>query len=746
MGVVLRAYDPELEREVALKILRTRSGEAQSAYRATVLAEARALAKLRHDNVVGIYDVGEGEDQIWIAMEFVRGVSLRAWMDAQPRSPAEVQKVLREAGAGLIAAHEAGIVHCDVKPENIVVADRAYVIDFGLAHGVGSRDGSAGAPDGTAAYLAPELYAGASASLASDVYAFCVTAWEVLFGARPWSATEEDELLRQKKAVPKIPSRSGVPRPLTRLLREGLSADPNLRPASLGPLVAALNAPRRTTRRVLAGLGVAAVAIVWGLNRAPDCEPPSGKEPFTSASTAGIREALESHSPEAAAVQWAVIESNLTAFENEHARQYRGACEATHVRHESSRAEYETQLACLDRRRQQLSLLVAELEGADADALREAPRSIARLSGALSCDNPAPSRVAAVFEAELDRVEVLELLSRFEEAFALTQDIEADAQRAGDHATQLWARYRRGRLLHLRGEATDAAALLSEVHWDAEEANLPKLASTAGLYVLFLHAAVFDDSPEALSWAPHVGAAVRRAGDEVLDRAVLIESTGIAKLYGNRVPEAFDDFVTSLELRESVSGDVELSIVSSLGNLGIALEELGRYDEAIEYQSRALEILERRLGTTHPHTARAADNLGTARLRSGDVAGALTLFERALEARRGVFGETHRSTAISRLHVGLAHLEAGRLDLAIEAFEAGLAVAESLEQPGGLLTTALEGLAHAHADRQHWPEAAARARAALASLPESMPESHRERQALREIIQHAAEAKSAASP
>ncbi len=733
MGVVLRAYDPELEREVALKILQTRGGEEHGDYRAAVLTEARALAKLRHDNVVGVYDVGEQGEWIWIAMEFVRGTSLRSWADDGDRSSAALRRVLAEAGTGLMAAHDAGIVHCDVKPDNIVVADHAYVIDFGLAHGIGTREGSVGAPDGTRPYLAPELYDGAAANVATDVYAFCVTAWELLVGARPWSSSDEQALLQEKRKGPTLPAGRGVSRRLLSVLREGLSPEATARPTSLAPVVAALYETPKTARRLVIGAAIATLAVGWGLSQDPDCEPPLDVAPFDGSGAPAIRRALEMQSSSDAELRWAVIASNLDGFRDQYVRQYRDACEATLVRREQSTVDFDAQRGCLDRRRAQLAVLVSELGIADPKTLREAPRSIARLSGALDCRKPDDAK-AAVFQEKLDRVEVLELLSRFDEAETLALSIASEASGAGDRASELWARYRRGRLLHLRGDAMDAAELLSEVHWQAEEADLPGLASTAGLYVLWLHAAVFDDAPTALDWAPHVGAAVRRAGDDVLERATLIESIGIAKLYGNRVPEAYDDFATALELRESAPGDVELPIVSSLGNLGIALEELGRYEEAISFQQRALEILERRLGPTHPHTARAVDNLGTARMRNGELDEALVLFERALGARRAAFGDEHRSTALSWLHIGLARLQAGETTGALEAFGTARPIIESLDAPGGLRATCLEGLAHAHAALEQWDDARTHARAALDSLPASMPDTHPERKALQALL------------
>ncbi len=137
MGVVYAAYDPELDRRVALKLLRPdRFGG--DAGRLRLLREAQALARLTHPNVVAVYDVGTFGDRVFVAMELVEGETLRQWLRAEPRSPRPWREVLERflpAGRGLAAAHAAGLVHRDFKPENVLLGrdGRARVVDFGLA-------------------------------------------------------------------------------------------------------------------------------------------------------------------------------------------------------------------------------------------------------------------------------------------------------------------------------------------------------------------------------------------------------------------------------------------------------------------------------------------------------------------------------------------------------------------------------------------------------------------------------------
>jgi len=182
MGTVFAAYDPRLDRKVAVKVLRSSDSAAR------VLAEARALAKLAHPNVVAVHDADELEGLVFIVMELASGVPLRAWMGSEGsharRDWRDVVAVLREAATGIAAAHGAGLVHRDIKPDNILVGeDRARVVDFGLANSEADDDGASA---GTPFYMAPEVLAGAAATAASDQFSLGVTMFEALYGKRPY--------------------------------------------------------------------------------------------------------------------------------------------------------------------------------------------------------------------------------------------------------------------------------------------------------------------------------------------------------------------------------------------------------------------------------------------------------------------------------------------------------------------------------------------------------------------------------
>ena len=221
MGVLYTAHDPQLQRVVAIKVLRSRADKdaSQTAGQARLLREAQAMAQLSHPNVVPVYDSGPYGSGIFIAMELVRGSTLDHWVKLKPRSWREVLAVFVMAGRGLEAAHAAGLVHRDFKPANVLVGEdgRPRVTDFGLARATRAltlpettetpeavmRSGPitldepltlAGSMMGSPGYMAPEQYVGAATTNATDQFAFCVSLYEALYGVRPFVAKTLPEL------------------------------------------------------------------------------------------------------------------------------------------------------------------------------------------------------------------------------------------------------------------------------------------------------------------------------------------------------------------------------------------------------------------------------------------------------------------------------------------------------------------------------------------------------------------------
>jgi tetratricopeptide (TPR) repeat protein len=284
MGVVYEAFDSHLKRKVAIKLLHLKVADSVE-LRSRLLREAQTMAQLSHPNVIGVFDVGTFGDQVFLAMELATGGTLDAWL-RQPRTQAERLARFFEAGAGLMAAHRAGIVHRDFKPANVLLDEsgRARVTDFGLARmnesGAASESGDpsitrSGSLMGTPAYMAPEQFASAPVSPRTDQFSFCVALYEALYGERPFAGANTSELAEAVTTgrVRPAPPSSKVSRRLRRVLLSGLSADPEARFPSMDALLDAVRgASRRPTRWVAAAalpLLIAAGAVAYQVLHLP---------------------------------------------------------------------------------------------------------------------------------------------------------------------------------------------------------------------------------------------------------------------------------------------------------------------------------------------------------------------------------------------------------------------------------------------------------------------------------------------
>ena len=294
MGTVYAAHDPELDRKVALKLVRTRR-VAGSLGRSRLQREALALARLSHPNVVAIHDVGVRGDEVWLAMEYVEGRTVARWLAESTRTWPEVLDVMIRVGRGLEAAHASGLVHRDVKPDNVMIGGdshssyRVVVTDFGLARAMERRESGvaqasepspldsemthAGALLGTPAYMSPEQLAGHIADAKSDQFGFAVMLWEALFGRRPFGGANACELAAAVLGGSiRAPRRGhGVPTGLRRIVERGLARDPSQRHPSIGAMVSALEREaarcRRRPRWIALATAIVTVLAVLGMRR-----------------------------------------------------------------------------------------------------------------------------------------------------------------------------------------------------------------------------------------------------------------------------------------------------------------------------------------------------------------------------------------------------------------------------------------------------------------------------------------------
>ncbi|MEZ4363156.1 MAG: serine/threonine-protein kinase [Kofleriaceae bacterium] len=436
MGVVWGAWDPELERRVAIKLVKA----TLPAARDRILLEGQALAKLSHPNVVPVFDVGVYEEQVYLVMEWVRGKNLRAYCK-EPRTVRELLRIYGEAGTGLLAAHRAGLIHRDFKPDNAIVGDdgRVRVLDFGLARESppeavelaeddGGSDTTRGA--GTPRYMPPEQASGGALTAAVDQYAFCVSLREALLGRLPGVKDAE------------------VPRWLAEVLARGAAPAAAARYPSMVELLAALERdPARRWRRRLLALGVAGLAAgAFAVGRARSTATDTcvgGREEIARVAGPAHLAQVSSHLRELGAFggeQVARLTPYLHDYGERWAQAHRDACRARE-RKELSSEMYDRTAACMVRGKAALATILGVLAKASAaelpDALtaaRDLPSIDRCLTAAASSTvPPPPPELAGAVAALISDAEGVRILGRAArpEAAAAAQRLVASARKLG---------------------------------------------------------------------------------------------------------------------------------------------------------------------------------------------------------------------------------------------------------------------------------------------------------------------------
>lgn len=705
MGVVYAAYDPGLDRKVALKVLHDRSESQAVRERAQrrLTREAQAMARLSHPNVITVHEVRTIDDRVFVSMEFVEGGTLGDWCHERKRSVEEIVKMFCAIGRGLAAAHAAGLVHRDIKPDNVLIGrdDRPRVTDFGLArptHSTGDpiavADGEPPPDDesppdaaalrlsrtkglvGTPAYMPPEQLLLLPATPASDQFSFCVALFEALFGYRPFAGQSFGELSTNvlDGKIRDSHGETSVPRWLRQIVLRGLSREPEQRWPSMELLVEQLHStPRRRKARLLVAGGLALAVLGGGLATSRVMSAPADpceqqRDELRAQWTDGARgltaAALSLGPTTYAKANAERVVRQLDDYVEQWSTSHHESCVAYH-RAEQSDEAFDLRSGCFDERRRELVALLDVLQQDDEGVRRHARQAVDQLVAVSSCndlealrsqveppDDAATRGRVQQLDTELARVRALVHAGQYEAARALANEVTANARAIG-YAPAI------ARALFQRATAYDHAGDYAEAVDDLREAWPRALA--AGDDPLAAEAVVSLAKTLGHQLAEYELAALRMADAEAMIERVR-----------RRNPRQADRLSVSLWFAQ---GRIEL--------------RHHRYDEALAQFRRALELAERNTDPSSLRVAAVLNATASARLARGDQQQALALYERVLEIRRQQLGPQHPETGHARNNAGLTLKNMGRLPEAADQLRQARTILEAslpLDHPSVAMT------------------------------------------------------------
>lgn len=674
MGVVYAAYDPQLDRRVALKLMHRRGvGEDEHAAR-RLLAEAKASAQFSHPNVITIHDVGTWEGRVFLAMEFIEGAPLSKWMREPGRDWQQLLDVFTKAGRGLEAAHEAGLVHRDFKPDNVLVGvdGRVRVLDFGLAWRV---DGSTDAVErrdreaGTPAYMSPEQHMGSALDHRSDQFSFCVALYEALYGELPFAARTRFELALAVTdgRIGPAPRGAGVPNWVRYALLRGLDPEPEGRWEDMGELLDALaRDPHHGLRQLLLGIGASVLVITSGVvlvqisgqgneDASAIADPCDYGDQRMAAvwnpdRAETLRAAFADVDPSWGTELAGEVEVGLDTWSQGWASMHRSACEATHVHHVQSDVTLDRRMLCLDQRLAEFDGVITLLASSGPEVLVRAGEAVSELPVLEPCADAKaltqgsdPVLVSEEQRAELEafdrefaRASRLEFAGDYREAVALLRDCV-------DRARALGVPGRLGRvLLELgehelaRGEPEAAGSWIDEAIVAAELAGDDPLRARA-LVAAVQVAADAGLVDEARRRASLARAVLERTSAPKVAYADLAGAEAVTELAAGHLADAEAVLRGAIAELEAIEpAPIELDHLHA--ELGVVLRERGDLVQARVEFERALAGWRDRFGPQHPILARAHVELADVALRLGQPERALMQYEQALALHEQAFG------------------------------------------------------------------------------------------------------------
>ena len=736
-GAVYVAHDPELERDVAIKLVLPRKGREGPKWEARLVREAQTLAQLEHPNVVTVYDVGVDTDSggVYIVMELLRGRSVRAWLKHEDR-PAwqHVVDAFLGAARGLAAAHAVDVVHRDFKPENVMLTPSgvATVIDFGLARDVGELDStrissvsgeirampdgraltSVGTVMGTPPYMAPEQHTLGKVGPAADQYALCVSLFEALYGIRPFVAPDVEALYEVKCSMSfePLPKGHGVPRAVHAVLLRGLNPVVDRRWPSVKAFAQALESAARPRRRVLAWTGGAAAAVALAVLGAVQLQPAEDRcralesdaaEVWSGARAAGLQERVLGDASVAEATTWASAQGRLESKMESWGGALARSCTTSAT----------PNLDCLEQWLRDAESVVQVLES-DSTPLLSMVSVVDALPPVQACEIGGGTAVARPdLRRDLVRARALLRAGSGEEALALADAVMSQATASEDGPLLAQAGLAAGLIYAERERLDDARRVLVDAVGHADAVGLDAVAAEASIVLVRVSGAMgrFDD---AHRWNALAQARIARVGSPLYLQNLLLGARAFSLIYEGDYAGAYalsqtlvaqlpedktferaramaNVAITAFEIGRMhearvVSGDARALMASVLGKqhaaVGRIMADEGRYaaaageiEDGVAMMQQAVEILEAAGGPNDPYALNTKRTLAHYLSRLGQDEASLTMLEQTYASTVALYGEAHVRTATTAFALADQYLMAERAKDAVPLVRGALA-------------------------------------------------------------------------
>jgi len=731
MGVVYVAYDADLDRRVALKLLLTPPETGESGY-TRLQREAQALAKLSHPNVVQVYETGRHNDRVYLAMEYIEGSTLRAWQDHNSPSWREAINMYMSAGRGLAAAHQAGLIHRDFKPANVLVGNdgRPRVLDFGLAradtatnlptpssashptlrtldsHSNSSLNAEltkAGTLLGTPAYMAPEQLFLSDTDARCDVYAFSASLWEALYGRRPYPGKTAKELRAQLRAGPPTPPPGPVPAVLGRVLLRGLAFNRQDRFPSMEDCLDALEAALHRPRRVMLIAGAAlltsafvALALLATRGHDDPAQACAAAGDLQGAWSPAIAEEIEGTIADIGltygSTTWSVVKPRLQAYAAALSGAMIDACIVREGYDDQLSPALHEQIRCFDHRLLELRTVIDKLRDADAKILENAVAAVSGLSSLDHCANlerlsadalrrrqsghDGTSSRWAEAQSLLIEADVADRAAEYERSHEFAKQALAAAEELNDPSVRASALHQLGVASFELGNFKESREYLQRALMEAEKSTNDHLVADVILGLFRLDGPTNMDASAARGWELMAEAKLARVGEAPPLRIRL-------DLFRAITANEFDDRETAMEAVQAAN---ELAsrhreehpnlYVRALSTLSSVQHRNGDLHSSERTLNRAFAEHIELFGEGHPYQASLLYSIGTTQLRLRMFGEGRNTLLQALEAREAIHGPNHPEVSRTLNSLAAAYLEVAEIETAIPLIERALAIDE----------------------------------------------------------------------